>query len=395
MKFIKINYDILSILGDRINNMYKNSVHDQAPQFRSRAFSGRSLMIRVAGTVFWFVLCGPVFSQTDTPQSPLFATEDILEIRLSGNVRSLMDERTPDSKYYPLTLSYQDNGNSFKVPVKVKTRGHFRLDRANCTYPPLMLNFSKKTELPAPFTNQDKIKLVTPCRTEKYVVQEYLVYKLYNLVTPKSLKARLARVVYDDTVKGKTTQPLYGILLEDDDDMASRNGAIVAEKKIVRPETAHRSDFLKMAVFEYLIGNTDWSVQYLQNIKLIAKDSISVRSTVAYDFDHAGIVDAPYAKPAPELMLASTSTRRYRGFCVDDMTAFKEVFAFYNELKEKIYGVYSGNPLLDEKYIKATLKFLDDFYVTINDPKKAQKEFLYPCEKSGTGNVVIKGLQNN
>ena len=77
------------------------------------------------------------------------------------------------------------------------------------------------------------------------------------------------------------------------------------------------------------------------------------------------------------------------------MTAFKEVFAFYNELKGKIYAVYSGNPLLDEKYIKTTLKFLDDFYATINDPKKAQKEFLYPCEKSGTGNVVIKGLQNN
>jgi hypothetical protein len=150
-----------------------------------------------------------------------------------------------------------------------------------------------------------------------------------------------------------------------------------------------------MAVFEYLIGNTDWSVQYLQNIKLIGKDSMSIPSTVAYDFDHAGIVDAPYAKPAPELMLTSTSTRRYRGFCLENMTAFKEVFAFYNDLKGSIYGIYSGNPLLDEKYIKSTLKFLDDFYATINDPKKAQKEFLYPCDKAGTGNVVIKGLQNN
>lgn len=375
--------------------MDKNAVHDQALQFKPRSYWGLSLLIRVSGTIFClFTAFEQVFSQTETPQSPLFAADDVMEIRLSGDIRSLMDDRTEDSRYHPLTLSYDYNGNSYKVSVRVKTRGHFRLDRANCTYPPLMLNFSKKAELPVPFDNQDKIKLVTPCRADKYVVQEYLVYKLYNLITPKSLKARLTRVVYDDTVKGKTTQPLYGILLEDDDEMASRNGAVITEKKSVRPETTQRSDFLKMAVFEYLIGNTDWSVQYLQNIKLIVKDSMSMPSTVAYDFDHAGIVNAPYAKPAPELMLASTSMRRYRGFCMDDMSAFKEVFAFYNDLKESIYGVYSGNPLLDEKYIKSTLKFLDDFYTTINDPKKSQKEFLYPCDKDGTGKIVIKGLQN-
>ncbi|HMG93961.1 MAG TPA: hypothetical protein VK589_28070 [Chryseolinea sp.] len=376
--------------------MYKNAIDHQVCRFEPQPSLGLSMVLRITAMAFCLIASsGSVFSQSGIPQSPLFATDDILEIRLSGDIKSLMDERTADSKYYPITLSYKDNGNSRQVPVKVKTRGHFRLDRANCFYPPLMLNFSKKKELPAPFTDQDKIKLVTPCKAERYVVQEYLVYKLYNLVTPKSLKARLAKVIYEDSVRGKTTEPLYGILLEDDDQMASRNEAFVTEKKIFRPEATHRDDFLKMAVFEYLIGNTDWSVQYRQNIKLIAKDSMSVPSTVAYDFDHAGIVHAPYAKPAPELMLTSTTTRRYRGFCIDDMTAYKEVFALFNDLKGSIYEVYSGNALLDEKYIKTTLKFLDDFYDTINDPKKAQKEFLYPCAKSGTGNVVIKGLQNN
>jgi hypothetical protein len=294
-----------------------------------------------------------------------------------------------------MSLSYQDQGKDHKVPVKVRTRGHFRLDAANCTYPPLLLNFSKKKELPFPFTNQDKIKLVTPCKAEKYVVQEYLVYKVYNLITPKSLKARLTKFILHDTIKGKTAQPLYGILLEDNDDMASRNNAFVMERKAVKPESTERSNFLTMAVFEYLIGNTDWSVQYLQNIELIAADSVSLPSTVAYDFDHAGIVRAPYAKPAPELNLGSTLTRRYRGFCVNDMAEFEEVFARFNSLKDKIYAVYSGNPLLDAKYISNTIKFLDEFYATINDPAKAKKEFLYPCDKHGTGNVVIKGLQNN
>lgn len=335
------------------------------------------------------------FCQTNSAPNPLFASDDVLQIRLSGEVRSMMDERTEDAPYYPVTLSYSDQGIDKKVSLKVRTRGHFRLSRENCTYPPLLLNFSKQNDLPSPFTNQDKIKLVTPCRSEKYVIHEYLVYKLYNLITPKSLMARLARVVYDDTVKGKATPPLYGILLEDDDQMAARNNSFVTEQKSVRPEAANRSDFLKMAVFEYLIGNTDWSVQFLQNVEMIMEDSTSVPSTVAYDFDHAGIVRAPYAKPAPELKLSSTQMRRYRGFCVEDMSAFKETFALFNELKSSIYAVYDRNPLLDEKYIKSTLKFLDEFYVTINDPKKAEKEFMYPCDKDGTGNVVIKGLQKD
>lgn len=335
------------------------------------------------------------FSQTDLPASPLFASDEVLEIRLSGDTRSMMEQRVSDAPYYPFTLRYKTDGSETKINVKVRTRGHFRLSRENCIYPPLLLNFSKKKELPAPFTDQDKVKLVTPCKSEKLVVQEYMVYKLYNLVTAKSLKARLAKVIYDDTVRGKSTQSLYGILLEDDDQMASRNNAFVSEKMGVRPEVTNRNDFLKMAVFEYLIGNTDWSVQYLQNIKLVIEDSTSIPSTVAYDFDHAGIVRAPYAKPAPELMLSSIQVRRYRGFCLEDMKAFSEVFAYFNGLKEDIYALYTGNPMLDEKYIKITLKFLDDFYATINDPKKAEKEFLYPCDKDGTGNVVIKGLQNN
>ena len=76
-----------------------------------------------------------------------------------------------------------------------------------------------------------------------------------------------------------------------------------------------RDHFLKMAVFQFMIGNTDWSVPYLQNIKFITKDSTKAPLTVPYDFDHAGIVSAPYALPAEELEMSSVLERRYRGYC--------------------------------------------------------------------------------
>jgi len=324
----------------------------------------------------------------------LFESDEILTLNLSGSIRELLKDRSDEMQYHDIILSYKANDSSLvSFPIQIKTRGHFRRTQGNCTYPPLLLNFSKKN---APknslFAHQNKLKLVTPCNNEKYVLREYLVYKLYNLIGPKSFRARLVKVIYNDTEKGKVSEPLFGILLEDEHDMAERNNSILIEGKVVRPERTQTEDYLKMAVFEYMIGNTDWSVQYYQNIKLIAADSTSMPYTVAYDFDHAGIVDAPYAKPAEALLLSSTRMRRYRGYCLPNLSALDNTFAFYNQLKNEIFEVYTKNPLLEESYVKATTKFLDDFYKTINTPKLISTEFGYPCKKDGTGNVIIQGL---
>jgi len=328
-------------------------------------------------------------------QDGLFGSKEVLSIELSGKLNDLLKDRGDAVRYHFMTLSYTANDSLIAIPLKVKTRGHFRKSRANCNYPPLLLNFSKeRTPKNSLFAGQDKLKLVTPCQGDKYVVREYLVYQLNNLITPKSLKARLVKVVYTDSLKGKKSDPLYGILLEDEDQMAKRNNSVVVERKSVKPERTQPEDFLTMAVFEYLIGNTDWSVQFLQNVKLLAKDSLGMASTVAYDFDHAGIVGAPYARPAEELLMSSTKERRYRGYCISDMTKFNGVFAFFNQLKKEIYDVYA-NPLLDPGYVKSTTKFLDEFYETINNPKKAKAAFGYPCDPNGTGNVVIMGLDKN
>ena len=78
-----------------------------------------------------------------------------------------------------------------------------------------------------------------------------------------------------------------------------------------------------------------------------------------------------------------------------NMEDFKAVFETFNQLKEDFYALYEDNPLLSRSYQNQTLKYLDQFYETINDPVKAQKAFSYPCDKSGTGNIVIKGLKKN
>lgn len=343
-----------------------------------------------------FIVSIEVNAQSATDTKGLFTSDSILELTLNGNLHELLNDRSETPKSHPLRLLYKTADSAeTSIPVEVKTRGHFRKLKGNCIYPPLAVHFIKNDTLNySLFKNQDKLKLVMPCVSDEYVTREWLVYKLYNLVTPYSFKTRLVKVKLDDIKNKKNSPPFYGILLEEEKEMAKRNSSIAVNRKL-HPGEVEPVAFLNMAVFEYLAGNTDWSVQYLQNIKLVATDSTTVPIAVPYDFDHAGLVNAPYAKPAEELLMNSVRERRYRGYCVEDMKKFDKTIALYNSIKDNIYQLYTSCKLLDEKYKNATIKYLDEFYTTINNPDKMKKAFGYPCDKNGTGNVVIKGLKED
>lgn len=341
---------------------------------------------------------GPGSDTVDKPAvqaTGLFESDDVLQIKLTGKLKELLNDRESTvPRLFPFRFSYvNEQGSETVMPVEVRTRGHFRRMRENCTYPPLLIKFPDAgPHLSSVFSAQKKLKLVMPCAGEEYIIREWLVYKAYNLLTPKSFKVRLVKIQLVDERSTKSVNPVFGLLLEEESQMAKRNNATGIETKI-RPQQTERNSFLTMAVFQYLVGNTDWSVEFLQNIKLIAPTPAGSPMAVAYDFDHAGIVNAPYARPAEELQMSSIRERRYRGYCVNDLSLFNPVLDEFIRLKSDIYKLYTDCKLLDEKYSKSTLRYLDEFYATINNAKAWQKAFAYPCDKNGTGNVIIKGLK--
>ncbi|MEP6748490.1 MAG: hypothetical protein ABJB86_12235 [Bacteroidota bacterium] len=352
-----------------------------------------------AGAMFFLHTILPVPSSLPKREQPsalhnLFDSEGILDISLQGNVKGLLGNRSGDAQLFPMTMTYHDSdGSTGSFSINVKQRGHFRRIASNCKYPPLLLDFTK-LNLPGGtlFSGQSQLKLVIPCSGDEYIVREWLVYKLYNILTPYSFKARLIKATLLDSGRQKKADPFYGILLEDDKQMAKRNNLILIKKKMA-PQLTVKDDFLKMAMFEYLIGNTDWSVEYLQNINLLAKDTTAMPFAVPHDFDFSGIVQCPYSMPAEELEMSSIRERRYRGYCIEDIKVFDDTIDFYNTKKKDIYNLYSNCTLLDAKYIKSTLKYLDEFYSTINNAKQRKQALGYPCNPGGTGNVIIKGLK--
>ena len=352
--------------------------------------------VRLVFIQLLFQICISAFSQTASSPKTLFSSDEILNITLKGSLRNLLNDRTEVPKNFPVTLAYiKEDNTEMTIPVQMRTRGHFRRMKENCSYPPLSIQFAKDgLHKNSVFSEQKKMKLVMPCQGDEYIIREWLAYKIYNLITPLSFKARLVKVKLEDTKNNKTSAPFYGLLLEEEKQMAKRNKMIAVEKKM-QPQQAQSIPFLTMAVFQYLVGNTDWSIQFQQNIKLLVKDSNALPVAVPYDFDHAGIVNAPYALPAEELQMKSIRERRYRGYCIKDLSVFEEVIAKFNELKVEIYKLYTSCTYIEEKYLKSTIHYLDEFYKTINNPKAWQKDFAYPCDKNGTGNVVIKGLKED
>jgi hypothetical protein len=216
---------------------------------------------------------------------------------------------------------------------------------------------------------------------------------MYNLLTPQSLRARLVRIECYDTKRKKELPSFYGILLEDSKTMAGRNSMMELERRIPS-EYTDKESYIKMVLFQYMIGNSDWSVPYLHNTKLIATDSFDIPHVVPYDFDHAGIVEAHYAFPPEELGLRSTRERRYRGYCFSDTKILNGVLATFRRHKDDFYNLYTNSPYLTTRYIKSTTKFLDDFYETINNPKRISAAISSPCQ-TGHVDIIVKGLRED
>ena len=167
--------------------------------------------------LFYLFLFSALVSNVTAQESTtdLFESEEVLELTLEGDLRTVTKDRSSDPSYHEMRLHFRNGSSDIETqPLRVRTRGKSR--RLNCANPPLMFNF-KKHEVPgtSPFLGYSKMKVVVPCEGEKYVLREYLTYKLYNLLTDYSFRVRLIRLTYHDSRRDKISEPQYAFLIED------------------------------------------------------------------------------------------------------------------------------------------------------------------------------------
>ena len=311
----------------------------------------------------------------------LFDTDDVLDISIKFDINKYKRFKS-DTMYLPAVLSYQsDEGDSVVKNIKLRARGNIRRT-AICDFPPMMFNFKVKDVENTEFAGINKLKIVPYCRSgyEQYVLKEYLVYKLFNIVTDYSLRVRLLRISYLNSVKEKKTLTQYGFAIEPLDVMERRTGTVELERKITQREL--RQDMLdRVAVFNYMIGNTDWSVPIHHNV-IILQDAQNPQPNanmiVAYDFDYSGLVNTNYAVPFTDLQISTVRERLYMAVCRSE-ERFIEIIAEFAEKKDDFYRVISSFPYLSDNAKQGMIKYLDEFYRGIDNRNSLAKKLSNDC----------------
>ena len=336
-------------------------------------------------TTFIFLCLSASADEYRTPD-PLFQSHEPLNVSITAPLTTLIEERSKD-EYLPGAFQYTEaDGNTVNFDLDIRARGNFR--HRTCEFPPVTLNLKRSQADGTLFDNQNKLKLVIQCdkndRYEQMVLREYLAYRILNTLTDSSFRVRLLRVTYFDTDTDWESKIRYAFLIEHKKRLAARlDREDLKIKKTTVPSI--QPDILNLtSLFQFLIGNTDFSPiagppgdNCCHNYVLFGNDSDPILA-IPYDFDQSGLVNAPYAEPDERFRIRSVRQRVYRGRCVNNEFIEASLTQF-KEHRDAIYKLFHEQEGLETDVLKQIVRYVDDFYNLIEDPRAVQSNIVKKC----------------
>ena len=339
---------------------------------------------------FTAVLCLAIIAanvahaQQFVDKKKFFTDTSMVNATLTLNIKKVMTKKFKEGYVFPALFATRLNDTmNINDHINVQVRGHFR--RSYCYLPPMKLIF-KNNETNA-FHHLKYLKLVSNCmptnEDDQNLLKEYMIYKIYNLFTDKSFRARLLNLTINDSSGKRSPITEHAFLLEDIRELAKRNACDDWTDRNFTSEATDRRQMTMVAVFEYMIGNTDWSVPKCHNTKLLhlKADSLSRPFVVPYDFDFSGLVNTNYSFPSEKLQIQSVQQRLYRGY-VRTPEELSDIMGVFNRLKPRIYAMINNFSLMQDATKKDMIKYIDQFYETINDPDAMKQTFITDANRN-------------
>ena len=315
---------------------------------------------------------------SSSPSEPfVFDSTEPLGIRLSYISEELL-KISNDSTYIGCELSYLEGDEWKSLEAEIRIRGGFR--RTYCFFTPLKLKVSQESSVGTPFEKDHKAKLVLPCLNSKKaddnLLKELMAYKIFEVLSPYHFKTRLLNVELKLVKKNKTDiHHLMGFMIQDDESFSRWNEAKEIER-FMDYQALNEKYRVINALFQYMIGNTDFSAVYLHNEKLFYVNDMIV--PVPYDFDMSGLVDASYAVVSQirneVLPIEKVTKRLYRGFEANDVTLQKVRSRFLEKEKEVYAAIESLESYFsDNKEYELARTYIEGFYDVLKDDKKFRR----------------------
>jgi len=318
-------------------------------------------------------------SESPASGDPLFSSFDVLEITLKGPLKQISRDRAEEPELRGGTLNYVDaDGRAVALSVELEPRGKSRRDRAVCTFPPLWVHFDKDEIKGTLFKKQKKLKLVTHCRSQEsfqdYVIKEYLVYRIFNQLSPASFNARLLKISYEEGDKKPLVR--HGFFIEHKKRLAKRLDTEVVEPADRILTTSLDQEQAAIAeLFQYLVSNTDFSFIAPPENDTCCHNGVlfdageGMYLPVPYDFDRTGLVDPPNGQPDANLGQRSFRDRVFRGFC-HDPAVMDAALEKTRAARESIENLISDQEQLSPRARSKALKFVAGYYDVIDDEKR-------------------------
>ena len=327
-----------------------------------------------------------VGSKAFAAKAALFTDHAPLSIELRADLGKLCwksGRRSCKEGRQPARLVFTDpDGIRQVVNVSIETRGRWRKKRDPCYLPLLFVEVSPSVAEGTVLEGQGLLPLTTPCRSsrgrwQQYLLREYLAYRIYNLLTDKSVRVRLVKIIYRNPSRPGVRDNFYAFFSENFLSVADRNRAKLEFLSSFDIENTDPTEQAIFDLFQFMIGNTDWSAVIPHNTVFLFSEDGSA-AALPYDFDFSGIVNAGYATPPEILPLRSVRQRLFRGFCREDID-WVQVFGKFLASRETVFQMLEELPGMNHRSRKVTRRYLESFYDILQSPNKRQELIIDAC----------------
>lgn len=324
----------------------------------------------------------PVHEDTLDVYDGLFALEEPLTLTLTSDFKTIRKTRSKDI-YIPAEMTcHVTDSVQVTHPVRLKARGIYR--KENCSTPPLWLNIRQSGIETEELSGVRRMKMVILCRSGEqysdYLLREYLVYKIYNLVTPFSYRVRLINLKWVDTGRDNRESTGWAFVVEPDEMLASRLQASEIKNDKLSMRTVDPEAMDRLAMFQYMIGNPDYSVTGRHNLRIfdLQDPGSSGLIPVPYDFDFTGFVNAHYATPNENLEIKSVRERHFVGPC-RDKPDYEAAIGALEAVRDEIEATIWAFDYLDEENRFDMIGFIESFFNTARNVRFIDRELSTTC----------------
>jgi hypothetical protein len=322
---------------------------------------------------------GISYAQTVIPDTSkksfrLFEDNKILEITLSFDLTTYFKTKPKDTYLKANLTIHLSKTDSMSRDIELKTRGIWR--NQNCTFAPIELNIKKAGFGYADLDKISKIKLAPQCNfnkiNEDYVLREYLAYKLFNVLTDTSFRVRLVAINYVDTQKKRKPIKQYAFFIEPLEMLCARTNCLPIKLRTLNQKSIIPRIMDRLSIFNYMIGNYDWSVPGQHNvavIKSLSYEPSGLGIAIPHDFDWTGLVNPTYAIPTEEIGTENVRERLFVGIC-RSKEVFKNELEMFREKRNDFFKVINDFSYVTNQTKKDINVYLDGFFNQLTGNKE-------------------------